>query len=166
MPTVYIHSLFYLIPSIVVAILLSRLASRVYLFAILTLPGTFAHELLHWLVGGVFGARPTSISIIPKRGRGNEYTLGTVSFANLRWYNAAPAALAPMLILPAVGAVAFWRVHGGWRYEPLDIALWLGLGPQLLSFWPSNADWGLAMRSWPAALVIAAAAAGYWTVTH
>jgi len=162
MPSVYVHSFLYLIPSILIAFLVSRLAGRIYLFAFLTLPGTLAHELSHWLVGCVFGAQPTSISILPKRARGNAYTLGTVTFANLRWYNAAPAALAPILILPVVVAVAYWRVRAGWRYESIDGVIWLGLSTQLLSFWPSNADWRLALRSWPVVLAVAAASMIYW----
>jgi hypothetical protein len=72
-----------------------------------------------------------------------------VSFANLRWYNAAPAALAPLLVLGLPFAVAWWRTRHGLVFEPLDLLLTLLLAPQFLSFWPSPVDWRLAARSWP-----------------
>jgi hypothetical protein len=87
------------------------------------------------------------------------WELGSVTFANLRWYNAAPAALAPLLVLLVPFAVALWRTRPGWQFEPFDLALTLVLAPQWLSFWPSPVDWRLAARSWPYLIIIALGAA-------
>jgi len=68
---------------------------------------------------------------------------------NIRWYNAAPAALAPMLIILIPALVAFWRTQHGLNFEAIDIALAFLLAPQFLSFMPSLTDWKIALRSWP-----------------
>ena len=36
-----------------------------WLYALSVLPGTLAHEAMHWLAGWLFGARPVSLSILP-----------------------------------------------------------------------------------------------------
>ena len=67
--------------------------------ALLSLPGTFAHELAHFLVGLVLRARPHGFSIWPRQdGRG--WRLGSVSFGNIGLLNGAWVALAPLLLLP------------------------------------------------------------------
>lgn len=72
----------------------------------LILPGTFAHEALHLLVGLVLGARPVRFSIWPTRSDGG-YTLGYVLFANLRWWNKIPVGAAPILLFP-ISAELLW----------------------------------------------------------
>ena len=120
---------------------------------VFTAAGTLCHELAHFSVGLLTNAEPIGLSVIPRRikkpGNGHHWELGSVTFANLRWYNAAPAALAPLLVLALPFAVAWWRTRHGWVFEPLDLALTLLLAPQFLSFWPSAVDWRLAARSWP-----------------
>jgi len=98
---------------------------------------------------------------VPRR-TGRTWELGSVTFANLRWYNAAPAALAPLLVLLVPLAVAWWRTRGHWHFGPADLALTLLLAPQFLSFWPSPIDWKLALRSWPYLLIVPPAAALYF----
>lgn len=66
--------------------------------AVLGFPGVLLHELLHWTVGFVLLARPCAINLIPRRA-GNEWHLGSVSFTSLNLLNAAPVALAPLLLL-------------------------------------------------------------------
>jgi hypothetical protein len=140
--------LLYLLPSAALAFLISMLARAHPIFFIFTAAGTLCHELAHFCVGLLVGAEPTGLTIIPRR-TGRDWQLGSVTFANLRWFNAAPSALAPLLVLLVPFAVAAWRTRTGWRFEPLDLALaWL-LAPQFLSFWPSTTDWRLAARSWP-----------------
>ena len=113
----------------------------------------------------LLGAEPVGFTIIPRR-NGRTWELGSVSFANLRWYNAAPAALAPFLVLLVPLAVAWWRTRSAWHFEAADLALTLLLAPQFLSFWPSPVDWKLALRSWPYLLIIAAAGlAALWFET-
>lgn len=67
--------------------------------AILALPGTFAHEISHLLVGAVLFAKPSAISLIPRH-VGNTYILGCVSFRNITLFNGAFVSLAPLLLAP------------------------------------------------------------------
>jgi hypothetical protein len=146
--------LLYLLPSMALAFLI-RIATAAHpLFFVFTVAGTLCHELAHFGVGLLLAAEPVGFSIVPRR-TGRTWELGAVTFANLRWYNAAPAALAPLLVLLVPLGVAGWRTQGAWTFGPLDLALTFLLAPQFLSFWPSPVDWRLALRSWPY-LVLAA----------
>jgi hypothetical protein len=138
----------YLVPSILLAALIRYLSAAHPLFFLFRLAGTICHELAHFVVGLLTGAQPASFSIIPRRS-GNTWQLGAVKLTNVRWYNAAPAALAPFLIVLIPVAVAIWRTQAGLNFELFDIALAFALAPQFLSFWPSAEDWKIALRSWP-----------------
>lgn len=144
----------YLVPSFALAFLIRFLSASHPFFFIFTLAGTICHELAHFLAGLATGARPTSFTVIPKR-NGKNWRLGAVTLSRLTWYNAAPSALAPLLLLLIPVAAAWFRTRGNWTFEPLDLALTLVLAPQLLSFWPSPDDWKIAARSWPYLIVIA-----------
>ena len=147
--------LMYLVPSLALAFLIWMVTKAHPVFFLFSAVGTFCHELSHFSVGLPLGAEPVGFTIIPRR-NGRTWELGSVSFANLRWYNAAPAALAPFLVLLVPLGVAAWRTGPGWQFGPLDLALAPLLAPQYLSFWPSPVDWRLSVRSWPWLLVIAA----------
>jgi len=151
----------YLLPSLALAFLIWIVAAAHPLFFIFSVAGTVCHELAHFSVGLLLGAEPVNFSVIPRR-NGRSWELGSVTFANLRWYNAAPAALAPFLVLLVPLAVAWWRTRTPWTFGPADLALTLLLAPQFLSFWPSPVDWKLALRSWPwLVLILTTAAAVY-----
>ena len=150
--------LVYLAPSAALAILIRILAGRHPIFFLFTVAGTICHELAHFIVGFLTGARPASLSIIPRRS-GRTWQLGSVTLTRVRWYNAAPAALAPFLILLIPLAVAIWRTRGPWHFELMDIPIAFGLAPQLLSSWPSRIDWLIAVRSWPYLIMIGIIAA-------
>jgi hypothetical protein len=148
--------LVYLIPSAVLACLIRVLAGVHPLFFLFTLAGTICHELAHLIAGLLLGAKPSSFNIIPRR-QGAHWQLGSVAFTRIRWYNAAPVALAPFLILLLPFAVAWWRTtRPGWHFNAWDLAIAFALAPQFLSFWPSLADWKIALKSWPYLFVIAA----------
>jgi hypothetical protein len=155
----------YLLPAAAFAVLF-RILARVHpAFFLLSFVGTLCHELAHFGVGLLTNAEPTRISLLPRR-KGKTWELGSVTFSNLRWYNAAPVALAPLLILLLPLTVAAWRTGPGWHFGPLDLALAPLLAAQFLSFWPSGVDWRLATRSWPwALLVLAGAAVFVWQDT-
>lgn len=148
---------FYLAPSLALAAALWVLSRRYSFFMLLQLPGTLCHELAHFLVGLLTFARPASLSIIPRRAA-NGWQLGEVRLANARWYNAAPTALAPLLLVLLPWWIAVLRTRPGWHFTPLDAGLAFLIAPQFLSCWPSAADWRLALRSWP--LLALGAAAG------
>lgn len=164
--------LLYLLPSAVLAWVFARLARLHPLFFVFTLAGTVCHELAHLIVGAITGAKPVSLSLIPRKIRSEQgatqWRLGSVSFTRLRWYNAAPAALAPFLVLAVPLAVAVWRTDGDWHFVPMDLLIAVLLAPQWLSFWPSRADWRLAARSWPLLLLwlLAVAAWLFQLVKH
>jgi hypothetical protein len=152
--------LLYLVPSAALAVLIRVLASVHPIFFLFTLAGTACHELMHFLVGFLVGARPTALTLWPRR-VGRHWQLGSVTLTRVRWWNAAPAALAPMLVLAVPLGVAWWRTHTGWHFEPVDLALAFLLAPQFLSFWPSPADWRIAFRSWPILVILTA---GIWVL--
>lgn len=91
------------VPSILLTILCFTLLLRVratpWGLAILALPGTFAHELSHFLVGTVLLAKPSGFSLWPKRS-GKGWRLGAVSFRRIGILNGAFVALAPLGLLP------------------------------------------------------------------
>lgn len=62
-PTIDLAS--HLVLAVVMFGLIRSLRRWPRLFALMTLPGTLAHELLHFGVGLLSGARPTSLSILP-----------------------------------------------------------------------------------------------------
>lgn len=156
--------LLYLLPSAALAWLIWIGSSAHPAFFVFTAAGTLCHELAHFSVGLLTNAEPVGLSVVPRRiarpGKGHNWELGSVTFANLRWYNAAPAALAPLLVLLVPVLVAWWRTRHGWVFEPLDLALMFLLAPQFLSFWPSPVDWRLAARSWPYVPLLALVLAG------
>ena len=158
--------LLYLAPSAALALLLWIGAAAHPGFFVFTAIGTLFHELAHFSAGLLTNAEPIGMSVVPRRIKrpkgGHNWELGSVTFANLRWYNAAPSALAPLLVLLIPFAVAWWRTRAGWCFEPLDLALTLVLAPQFLSFWPSPVDWKLAARSWPWAPLLALLGAGWF----
>ena len=143
--------LLYLAPSLALALVIRALARRHPFFFLFTLAGTICHELAHFVVGLVTFARPASLSVLPRRAVGG-WQLGSVTLARVRWYNAAPSALAPLLLLMLPWWVAALRVAPGWRFHWSDVGLALLLAPQFLACWPSPADWKIAARSWPVLL--------------
>jgi hypothetical protein len=157
--------LLYLAPSAALALLIRVLAAAHPFFFVFTAAGTLCHELAHFAVGLVTGAGPRALSIIPRR-VGRNWQLGSVTLTRLRWYNAAPAALAPLLIIALPFLVARWRTAPGWTFGPVDVGIAFALAPQFLSFWPSAADWRIALRSWPYLLLVAMAGAAVWLQRH
>jgi hypothetical protein len=77
------------------------LASRrwVWMYALVTLPGTFLHELSHWGVALLSGGRPTAPSVLPVRSE-RGWRLGAVGVRQVRWFNALPIGFAPLLLAP------------------------------------------------------------------
>lgn len=140
--------LLYLLPSVALAIVIRILAATHPVFFLFTLAGTVCHELAHYVAGWITGAQPGALTIIPRR-QGAHWQLGSVTLTRVRWFNAAPAALAPLVIVLIPFAVAWWRTRGVWHFAWTDIAIAFALAPQFLSFWPSKVDWLIAVRSWP-----------------
>jgi len=155
-------AMLYLLPSIAGAAVLQRLTRGGALSALLRLPATIAHELLHFVVGHLVCARPTKFSVWPHRALGGVYVYGMVEFENVRWWNAAPAALAPLLTLPIAGVAAWWRSRTSISLGAWDIAIWFGIAQLLAGSWPSATDWRLAGRSWPLLVIGGVSASAYF----
>ncbi|RSZ60064.1 hypothetical protein HF313_15225 [Massilia atriviolacea] len=148
--------LLYLAPSAALALLIRVLAGAHPIFFLFTVAGTICHELAHYVVGLLTGARPASFTVIPRR-VGRHWELGSVTLTRVRWYNAAPTALAPLLIVLLPFCVAWWRTRQPWQFEAFDLLVALALAPQFLRFWPSVVDWRIALRSWPYLFIIGGA---------
>jgi hypothetical protein len=97
--------------------LMNRARGSFWLLSLLALPGTFCHELCHWGIGTLLNGHPIHFTVIPQRREGG-YVLGSVSFVNLRWYNAFFIGMAPLLMLPLAWLLFLWRLGGrptlGW----------------------------------------------------
>ena len=116
--------------------------------ALLALPGTFAHELSHLIVGFLVLAKPSGFSLWPRR-YGNNWVLGSVAFRNIGLLNGAFVALAPLLLLPVA-----WLCLTHWllpMWERREWGWWL-LGDYvtatiLLAALPSFQDLKMGGRS-------------------
>ena len=158
----YTAMLYYLAPVAILAAVIRVLASVHPFFFLFTLAGTVCHELAHVIIGFLTGAKPGAFTVIPKR-KGRHWELGSVTLNRLRWYNALPAALAPLLIILIPLGVAWWRTADPrWHYEVQDILLAFVLAPQFLSFLPSKDDWRIAAHGWPLLLIFALPACLAW----
>jgi hypothetical protein len=136
----------YLAGTALVLWILNRARRSFWLFSLLVLPGTFCHELCHWLVGLLLNGQPVRFTVLPKR-EGRGFVLGSVALANLRWYNAFFIGLAPLLLVVAALALFGWRLGGhpvlGWR-EAMAVFLLANL---LFGAVPSGQDLRIAARS-------------------
>ena len=83
-----------------------------WVFSLLVLPGTFAHESCHFLLGLLLNGQPASFTLMPRRdGRG--WVMGSVAFTHLRWYNCFFIGMAPLLLLPLAWGLTHWRLRLG-----------------------------------------------------
>ncbi|MFA9217463.1 MAG: hypothetical protein ACEQSK_10185, partial [Sphingomonadaceae bacterium] len=147
--------LLYLLPSVLLALVIRALSARHPFFFLFTLAGTICHELAHFIVGALTWAGPAAFTVIP-RGVGQGWELGSVKLTRVRWYNAAPTALAPLLVVLLPFLVAAWRTRSGLQFGSIDVALAFAVAPQFLACWPSKVDWQIALRSWPYLLILLA----------
>lgn len=72
--------------------------TSISLSALVNIFGTSLHEMAHFITGFILNAQPTGLSLWPKKCDGR-YVLGSCGFRNIRFYNAFPAALAPLILL-------------------------------------------------------------------
>ena len=154
--------LLYLAPSLLLALLIRALSARHPIFFLFTLAGTVCHELAHFVAGLLTGARPAAFTVIPRR-VGQGWELGSVRLTRVRWYNAAPSALAPFLVVALPFMVAWWRTRAGLHFQWLDVALAFAVAPQFLACWPSTVDWKISLRSWPYLLI---AGLAWWAIAR
>ena len=131
-------------------LLAQRVAARcgMWTYALVSLPGTVAHEFAHYLAGVALLARPRFPSLWPVQTT-DGWRLGSVSFHATVW-RAVPIAMAPFLLM----LLSLW-----WADEFLTPAMghhfwvhaWI-VGTLLNGSLPSRADFGLVV---PAVLLTA-----------
>ena len=91
---------FYLILLVIVLVHLKNATyNSMFLCALINLPGTILHESMHFIVGLILNAKPCNFTILPRRGE-KGYVMGSVGFTNITFYNAIPASMAPLMLLP------------------------------------------------------------------
>lgn len=96
----FFNNRFYLILMAVGLVHLKQYTYRsMFWAAVINIPGTLLHEFMHFIVGLLLNARPCNFTIFPQR-CAEGYVMGSVGFRNVTFYNALPAALAPILLLP------------------------------------------------------------------
>lgn len=139
---------------------LMRLASRLgmWAYAALALPGTFAHEMAHYLVALLLFAKPDFPSLVPQRTL-HGWRLGSVTFrAGIA--RALPIALAPFALMPLAlwWAATLMAPATGWAHY---LHAWIAAALVSASL-PSSADFKLAL---PALAIIAILALAYAFLT-
>jgi hypothetical protein len=148
---------------------LSALSRFVRLWAFLTLPATFLHELSHGFVGLLLGAQPSSISLWPKKVTGTAWRLGYVGFTRLRWWNGGAVTLAPLLWLLLLGVLVkklalATTLLGAPLTLKTSVLLSIALVWLTIAVTPSRSDWRQALTYWPSAMAFLAfwAASVWW----
>jgi hypothetical protein len=132
-----------------------------WVFSVLVLPGTLAHEGCHLVLGLLLNGKPAAFNLVPRRsGRGWE--MGSVSFSHMTWYNAFFVGMAPLLLLPAAYGLARWRLVDaagfGW---PEALTLYV-IANLVYAARPSWQDCRIAARSPIGWLLLAAGLAWGW----
>lgn len=129
--------------------------------SIAAFPGTLLHELAHFIVGLLLFGRPSGFSVIPRRTT-HGYALGSVRFANVRWYNGCFIGLAPLLLLPLALWLLAWRMHGLQALQVQEIAWAYLLATLIYAALPSWPDIKIAATS---AWLLLGVGGIYWIMT-
>lgn len=148
------------ISMIMVILFIFKKINNFYLISLLTLPGTFMHELMHFMASFFTFGRPIKFSIFPKKSKGT-IVLGSVSSANVTWYNALIISLAPLLlyILAYYMTLSLASITTPLYYY----ATIYFIANILFAGTPSPADWRLAFqKSWLILSVLLLAALEYY----
>ena len=91
---------FYLILLVIILVHLKNATYKsMFLCALINMPGTILHETMHFIVGLLLNAKPCNFTLFPRRNE-NGYVMGSVGFTNITFYNAIPASMAPLMLLP------------------------------------------------------------------
>ena len=139
-------ALAYLVALSAVLWVMNQARRSMWLVSLVALPGTLCHELCHWVLGKLLNGQPVRFSVLPRR-EGRGFILGSVGFANLRWYNAFFVGLAPLLLLPLAYGLFLWRLDAkpvlGWP----EAAMVFLLANLVFASLPSGQDLRIAARS-------------------
>lgn len=90
--------------TILAVVLLMRIKYATYnsmfICALVNIPGTILHELMHFFVGLFLNAHPVNFTVFPRKDPLGGYVTGSIGFRNITFYNALPSSLAPLFLLP------------------------------------------------------------------
>lgn len=131
----------------------SSLKTSTSSLVILSFIGTAGHELAHLIVGVLLGAKPTKVTLFPRKIGPKRWELGSVTFNNMRWWNRAPTALAPMLLAPCSMAFLHYVTSNELTANNLGLVSLQVLlcSMALQGSWPSITDF---MQALPCLLLI------------
>lgn len=135
---------------VLVAMLVIRMSryAGMWIYALVALPGTLAHELAHFIVALVLFAHPRFPSLIPIRMERGGWRLGSVAFRS-DYARALPIAMAPFALAPLALWWAGTFLHAAsWPLYGLHV--WL-VAAMMTASVPSMADFKLAL---PALIVV------------
>jgi hypothetical protein len=136
---------------ILAALLVIRLSrfAGMWIYALIALPGTLAHELAHFIVALVLFARPRFPSLIPIRAEHGGWRLGSVA-CHAGYVRAMPIAMAPLALAPLALWWAGTFLHtASWPLYGLHV--WI-VAAMMTASVPSRADFKLAL---PALIAVA-----------
>ena len=139
--------------------LLMRLSRHagMWVYALVGLPGTLAHEFAHFIVAFALRARPSWPSLIPHRTE-RGWLLGSVAF-HAGYLRRLPIAMAPFALAPLALWLAKTLLHSA-PWSLYAVYAWI-VAALLTASFPSPADFKLA---WPALLVLGAIGLGVWMI--
>ena len=121
------------------------------LYWFVTLPGTFLHELAHYVMALLLNGQPSGFSILPTWENGSMASLGHV-LSVPTWYNAAPVSLAPLLLFPLT---LFFVWRAAYSTQATHTLAWLYFGVCAWSSCvPSSQDFSVAW-SYPLSFLFA-----------
>jgi hypothetical protein len=147
--------------AIAVMLALIRLSRHagMWIYALVALPGTALHEFSHYLVALCLGGSPSFPSLMPKRTEAGTWHMGHVLF-RAGHVRAMFVGLAPLLLAP----LAWWwattlLAHSVWPIYALHA--WI-VAALVQAFWPSKADWKLALPALAVLVPLAALLAWFW----
>jgi len=103
-------------------------------------PATLFHELAHFLAAALLGARPSRLSLVPRRLPADRMEMGAVTF-EAHWSTAGLVALAPLVAGLATMALSWQLALEG---DSAAYGAWFALGT--VAGRPSVVDWALAVR--------------------
>ena len=129
-----------------------------WVYALVALPGTLAHESAHFLVAFVLGARPAFPSLVPVRTE-RGWRLGSVAF-RVGHARALPIALAPLLLAP----LALWWAGALLHASPwplYGLHVWI-VAALVTASLPSRTDLKLALPAFAVLAVLGVVAALAW----
>lgn len=142
-------------------VLFSLMRFRLGLLVLVVLPGTLFHELAHLLASILFRGQATSFRLVPKR-VGAGFILGSVTCANVRWYNGLFIGMAPILLLPLAFGLLLWRLSITHHLQLRELPWAYFIACLAYAAIPSRQDLQLVAKSRWMLLGVAAAACILW----